>query len=174
VAPAVPGNKVHDAIGSMAAPVVALAALQISHGNVATAIAAGIGELAGTIWLSPDLDLTSATIDERWGGWFGRAVWMPYDKLIPHRSIISHGFGVGILLRLLYICAFVFAIAKVLELVGVVMVMNILKGVAQWMVTNPHISVSLLAGLVLSETIHTVTDYASTGFKRSKFNRHHH
>jgi uncharacterized metal-binding protein len=168
-----PGNRVHDAIGSFAAPAIALAALQLSHGDVAVAVAAGVGELIGTLWLSPDLDLTSATIDQRWGGRLGRLVWAPYDKLIPHRSIISHGFGIGILLRLLYIGAFVFAIAKVLELIGVVVVMDISKGVVQWMVTNSRISVSLLVGMILSETIHTVTDYLSTGFKRSRFHGHH-
>lgn len=169
-----PGNRTHDAIGSLAAPAVALVALQLSHGDLSIAAAAGAGELIGTIWLSPDLDLTSATIDERWGGWFGRMFWKPYDLLIPHRSIISHGFGFGILIRLAYIAAFWLFWAKLLDLVGVRLLMTITEGVIQWISSHPHIAVSLLIGLVLSETIHTVTDHVSTGFKRSQFHSHHH
>lgn len=52
------------------------------------------------IWLSSDLDVESSAY-RRWGPL--RWLWWPYQKLVPHRSWISHGLGVGPLLRVAYL-----------------------------------------------------------------------
>ena len=44
--------------------------------------------LVGGLWLSPDLDVRSAAL-RRWG--VLGAIWWPYRRLLPHRSLLSHG-----------------------------------------------------------------------------------
>ena len=61
---------------------------------------AGISFLLGGLWLSPDLDVQSRAL-KRWGpfGW----IWWPYRRLLPHRSMWSHGPVIGMTVRLLWI-----------------------------------------------------------------------
>ena len=63
------------------------------------------GALVGGIlfagWMiSPDLDLNSS-IYQRWGPL--RFLWYPYQKLVPHRSWISHSWVMSPLLRVAYL-----------------------------------------------------------------------
>src|SRR6478672_5011127 len=63
-----------------------------------------VGVLVGAYLLSgllfsPDLDLKS-TPYRRWR--MLRFVWIPYQRMVPHRSWISHSFLLGPLLRVLY------------------------------------------------------------------------
>src|SRR5205085_992625 len=55
--------------------------------------------LASGLLFSPDLDLKSAPY-KRWR--LLRFIWIPYQKVVPHRSWISHSFFFGPLLRVLY------------------------------------------------------------------------
>ena len=54
----------------------------------------------GGLWLSPDLDTHSNAL-RRWGAL--RGLWWPYRRLIPHRSLWSHGPLIGMALRLLWL-----------------------------------------------------------------------
>jgi len=56
--------------------------------------------LVGGLWLSPDLDTHSKPL-HRWGAL--RWIWWPYRRLIPHRSLLSHGPLIGMALRLLWL-----------------------------------------------------------------------
>ena len=65
---------------------------------------AACGTLVGAtlfsgLMLSPDLDLNSS-IYHRWGPL--RFIWWPYQKLVPHRSPLSHSLLLGPLIRILY------------------------------------------------------------------------
>ena len=51
---------------------------------------------------SPDLDVESRAYT-RWGPL--RGIWWPYQKLISHRSILSHSYLIGPTLRLVYLLA---------------------------------------------------------------------
>ena len=60
--------------------------------------------------VDPDLDMTQITLTERRAiqrnfvfGHLWRIYWLPYSKLIPHRSPLSHLPGAGTLLRWLYL-----------------------------------------------------------------------
>ena len=62
--------------------------------------------------LSPDLDLDSS-IYHRWGPL--KFLWLPYQKIVPHRSILSHSM-LGALLRIVYILALVWGLSHLLSL----------------------------------------------------------
>ena len=58
--------------------------------------------LVGGLWLSPDLDVRSTAL-RRWGVLGG--IWWPYRRLLPHRSLLSHGPLIGMTLRLAWLSA---------------------------------------------------------------------
>ena len=68
--------------------------------NAQLGIIFGITFLIGGLWLSPDLDTLSIPL-RRWG--LLRIIWLPYRKLIKHRSFFSHGILIGTTIRLLYL-----------------------------------------------------------------------
>src|SRR5437868_12082452 len=55
--------------------------------------------LVSGLMFSPDLDLRSAPY-RRWRKL--RWIWLPYQRLVPHRSWISHSLLFGPLIRVLY------------------------------------------------------------------------
>ncbi|QNI74888.1 metal-binding protein [Synechococcus sp. NOUM97013] len=61
---------------------------------------AAVSFLVGGLWLSPDLDVQSRAL-KRWGllAW----IWWPYRRLVPHRSLWSHGPVIGMTVRLAWI-----------------------------------------------------------------------
>ncbi len=65
-------------------------------------IIAGASHFLGGYWLSPDLDIKSRPF-LRWS--VLRFIWIPYQRLIPHRSPLSHAPVLGSLLRLAYLAA---------------------------------------------------------------------
>ncbi len=67
-------------------------------------IIAGASHFLGGYWLSPDLDIKSRPF-LRWG--IFRFMWIPYQRLIPHRSPLSHAPVLGSVIRLLYLVAWV-------------------------------------------------------------------
>jgi uncharacterized metal-binding protein len=65
-------------------------------------IIAGASHFLGGYWLSPDLDIKSRPF-LRWS--VLRFIWVPYQRLIPHRSPLSHAPVLGSLIRLVYLGA---------------------------------------------------------------------
>jgi uncharacterized metal-binding protein len=96
-----PSGKVHDRItvigAGVAVPFYYLLAPQPKD------LMAGVTLIAATLFsgllLSPDLDLDSS-IYNRWGPL--RFLWWPYQRLMPHRSYLSHSFVIGPILRVAY------------------------------------------------------------------------
>jgi len=69
-----------------------------ASGNL-TLIVSGAFLFSGLMF-GPDLDLLSRPY-KRWG--YLRWIWIPYQKMLRHRSILSHGPIIGTALRLLYL-----------------------------------------------------------------------
>jgi uncharacterized metal-binding protein len=63
---------------------------------------AAAAHFLGGYWLSPDLDIKSRPF-LRWS--VLRFIWIPYQRLIPHRSPLSHAPVLGSLIRLVYLAA---------------------------------------------------------------------
>lgn len=97
-----PNIRTHDRITAICTVPVAIASSAIAHTLNRPIIPALVvpGFLFAGYLFGPDLDLRSRPY-YRWG--YLRWIWRPYQKLIPHRSILSHGPVVGTTLRLLYL-----------------------------------------------------------------------
>ncbi len=98
-----PSGKTHDKITWFTALPMAWIGWMISHELSVTALLAACFLFAGLMF-SGDLDTKSVQY-KRWG-WF-RWIWIPYRKLVPHRSPFSHGPVLGVLTRLLYLSVWV-------------------------------------------------------------------
>lgn len=116
------------------------------------------------LWLSNDLDIDSR-IYRRWGPF--RWLWYPYQRLIRHRSWLSHGVAVGPLLRLVYLYVMLelallaaHRIARLFDLSTVAMDAGLRMSADVWpyVLSHPHISLPILAGLILGGVAHSVID----------------
>lgn len=160
-----PNATTHDRIGLLAtAPISAVA---LMAGGPVAAVCVTAGHVVGTYWLSPDLDLTEAGshIDNRWGPL--RFIWIPYGRMIEHRSLLSHS-GVSAVLRLAYVAAWVEFGLALLHMAGLVDFHTVNAGVAQFIDHNRAACLWFVAGLIMADVVHVLADKVSTALKRSK------
>src|SRR5437868_1890322 len=99
--PSMPSGRTHDLItivtGAAGAP--ALLNTGLPDMGPTNAIVLLGTYLASGLLFSPDLDLHSAPY-RRWRKL--RWVWIPYQRLVPHRSWVSHSLLLGPVIRVLY------------------------------------------------------------------------
>jgi uncharacterized metal-binding protein len=93
-------GKNHDRAILFASPVVLVVGCYQFGLELGTIAAAA--HFLGGYWLSPDLDIKSRPF-LRWS--VLRFIWIPYQRLIPHRSPLSHAPVLGSLIRLVYLAA---------------------------------------------------------------------
>jgi uncharacterized metal-binding protein len=93
-------GKNHDRAILFASPVVLVVGCY--QFGLELGIIAGASHFLGGYWLSPDLDIKSRPF-LRWG--VLKIIWVPYQRLIPHRSPLSHAPVLGSLIRLVYLAA---------------------------------------------------------------------
>jgi uncharacterized metal-binding protein len=130
----------------------------------ATTLLVTAAYLFSGLWLSNDLDIDSR-IYRRWGPF--RWLWYPYQRLMKHRSWLSHGVAVGPLLRLVYLYVMLELILRAahrmarffdLSTAAVETGLRMSADVWPYVLSHPHISLPLLAGLVLGGVAHSVVD----------------
>lgn len=178
---AVPGHETHDKIANLAvlgiapASYVVLLALGEEPASAYTGSLIVVGaHLFGSWLLSPDLDLDSA-IDDRWGPL--RFLWIPYMRLIPHRSPLSHS-GISGILRLTYLYVMLVLLLLLLQygarLLGVeappyhTMFTEWVWGSVQ---NESHIAALIIVGVVISDLVHVLADQTSSRSKRRSRSR---
>ncbi|MGO8671523.1 MAG: metal-binding protein [Capsulimonadaceae bacterium] len=160
-----PSGKVHDQLTVFTAAVAVPAwwLLSPSRDPAPLAITLGAYVFSG-LWLSDDLDTKSVAL-RRWGpfAW----LWLPYRKLVPHRSWLSHGFGVGPLLRVVYFLAMLWLVARGvlwgMARQGIPVDRDALLGSVwhnglAWTFAHPTVTVWLVLGLVLGGVTHSAAD----------------
>ena len=76
--------------------------------GISGAVCSGLAFLFGGLFLSPDLDINSRPY-QRWGAL--RWLWWPYQRLIRHRSMLSHSPFLGTAIRINYLSFLVAAIS---------------------------------------------------------------
>ena len=168
-----PNGPTHDFItvvsAAAIAPVVLNAALP---DNNPTNVVVLLGSyLASGLLFSPDLDLRSAPY-RRWR--MLRFVWLPYQKLVPHRSWISHSFFFGPLLRILYFTAVMAALTFiVLALINALVpidptgtFLSAAGEIRTWLQAHPWVIAYAAAGFVLGGASHTLADSTWSWIKR--------
>jgi uncharacterized metal-binding protein len=170
-----PDARGHDLItiltGAIMAPPVfaSLTASDPPSAALYTGVFVGSHLISGMMF-SPDLDLNSA-IDNRWGlfGW----IWWPYMQVVPHRHFWSHGLVIPPLLRLGYFLAFVivflYGIARVLALIGIVVPdyhIHLVASLQSIMADNPTLTMCFFLGFITGGAVHSIADWLVTGGKR--------
>jgi len=168
-----PSGRTHDRITLWGLPLItSLAFFHTQSGNL-TLIMAGAYLFSGLMF-GPDLDLYSRQY-QRWG--YLRWIWLPYQKVLRHRSIFSHGLLIGTTLRVVYLGLwlafmgiFVLGVAHLIwgvELTWQQLVTatrrSLLQNTAEWFY--------LLLGLELGAMSHSVSDWSSSTYKRLQQNR---
>ncbi len=165
-----PSGSTHDRITLWSLPVVtALTAALTRSGNLTLLVSGGF--LFSGLMLSPDLDLHSLPF-KRWG-WL-RWIWIPYQKAMHHRSILSHGPIIGTTLRILYLASWI-VLLGVLILVVVQLYQDVSwswQGFAQEVGRSlSHYQaewIALFVGLELGAMSHSLSDWINSAYKRSK------
>jgi uncharacterized metal-binding protein len=168
-----PSGPTHDAITVFTAAALLPAALfsrlpDMSPTNAAVLVAA---YLASGLLFSPDLDLKSSPY-KRWRSM--RWVWIPYQRMVPHRSWISHSLLFGPLIRVVYFAAVMSLLALLaLWLFNLVSPVDPTGTLATWANTafgwvrgHPAVVGYAVAGFVLGGASHTIADIVWSGIKR--------
>jgi len=102
-----------------------------------------------------------------------RVIWYPYQKLVPHRSWISHGLGVGPILRVAYLLGILtlatLAFNWLAARIGLAMQVDPqswLLHATDWAFTYQREVLALVIGLVAGGAAHSLLDFAHTRLKR--------
>jgi uncharacterized metal-binding protein len=94
-----PSGRTHDRVTLWSLPAIAsLTFLQTRNSHYTLLVAGGF--LFSGLMFGPDLDIYSRQYI-RWG-WL-RWLWRPYQKVLRHRSVLSHGPILGTTLRIAYL-----------------------------------------------------------------------
>ncbi len=165
-----PSGQTHDRITLWALPVIAgCTYLLTQRSGDRTLIVAGAFLFSGLMF-GPDLDIYSIQY-KRWG--YLRWLWIPYQKSLKHRSVLSHGIIIGTTVRLLYLGAW-------LSIVGIFVVgIAEVWGDVSWnwqlgMELAKKYTYELLAlfiGLELGAISHILSDRLGSFAKRKQRNK---
>lgn len=165
-----PSGSTHDRITLWSLPVVtALSTILTRSGNLTLLVSGGF--LFSGLVLSPDLDLHSRPF-KRWG-WL-RWIWIPYQKVMRHRSIFSHGLLIGTTLRVLYLASWIVVfgllILAVFQLLGdePARWQGLTKNVAHSLIRYRSEWIALIVGLELGAISHSLSDWTHSTYKRFK------
>ncbi len=166
-----PSGKVHDWVTvSTAIGAIPLSAWYLPPETRPLAWLAIASYVFSGIWLSSDLDTTSSAY-RRWGPL--RYLWWPYQKLVPHRSWISHGLGIGPLLRVGYLIGIVallgWGFTWLLRQIGIALHLDPnswLWRTTDWLITYRAETLALLIGLIAGGAVHSLMDMTHTRLKR--------
>ncbi len=165
-----PAGKTHDKITWLCVPPVLAVSWLLSYDLKVCSSAALSFAFAGLMF-SGDLDVKSVQY-KRWG-WF-KWIWLPYQRLVSHRSPLSHGPVLGVLTRLLYLSLW-FVLLFLLwswlaqNLQQHELVQQSLQGMqslGNWLHSQPQVLAAILSGLWLGGLSHTLADELGSRWKR--------
>jgi uncharacterized metal-binding protein len=166
-----PSGQTHDRITLVSLPLVVSSSLLLTHNAEYTLITAGTFLFSGMMF-GPDLDIYSVQY-KRWG--LMRRLWLPYRKLFSHRSIFSHGFIIGTLIRVIYLGLIVVVSAAVFVAIAQVIwgftwnwrdfMVNII-----YCCQKDHLDRFIFAfiGLELGAMSHSLSDWLVSAYKKSR------
>ncbi|MBV9385840.1 MAG: metal-binding protein [Chroococcidiopsidaceae cyanobacterium CP_BM_ER_R8_30] len=164
-----PSGRTHDRITLWSLPFVTGITFEQTQSSKLTLLVAGAFLFSGLMF-GPDLDLYSVQY-KRWG-WM-RWIWLPYQKLLRHRSLLSHGPIIGTTLRVLYLAIWL----------GIIVGITTSVWCMQWkwqmlaqstVRSLTHHSTDWLAfalGLELGAMSHVISDWVSSAYKRCRNQR---
>lgn len=161
-----PSGRTHDQITFICLPWVGALALLVTLNLGVTLCLCG-GFLFSGLMFGPDLDIYSKQY-QRWGPL--KFIWLPYQKVLRHRSWLSHGPVVGTVLRLLYLGFWISCVLMGCELASRVwhlswQILSLETVLEQMWGQFPHSCIALLLGLEVGAMSHSISDGVSSGRK---------
>lgn len=178
-----PSGRTHDSITLWGLPIVTGATWFYSGSPTIAIVTAGSYLFAGLMF-GPDLDIYSHQY-KRWGPL--RWLWLPYRKMLRHRSIFSHGFLLGTIGRLIYVtligltatmfCILGWSIAlhyqgvTTWDQVAAPLTMGVIYHLGQGMQNHWQLWLAAMFGLETGAMSHSLSDTLGSAWKRSKRNR---
>lgn len=163
-----PSGRTHDRITLWGLPFVAGFTFGQTHSGDLTLIVSGAFLFSGLMF-GPDLDINSIQY-KRWG--LLRWLWIPYQKTLRHRSLLSHGLIIGTTLRLLYLGTWL-GILSVFAL-GIAQLLwggewrQLVVGVIERSTEYTTEWIAVYLGLELGAMSHSLSDWSSSASKRFK------
>lgn len=164
-----PSGRTHDRITVWSVPLIVGLAYGFSRSGQLTLLVTG-GFLFSGLMFGPDLDIYSVQY-KRWG-WL-RWLWLPYRSLIRHRSVLSHGFLIGTLLRLVYLSLIAGVILGILSAIaslgGYLTIQQLGQFSNQVSFFPKHYwqtFIALLIGLELGAMSHYLSDWIGSKYKQ--------
>lgn len=119
-----------------------------------------VGYSFATYFMNPDLDLHSEGYTS-WGTF--RFFWWPYQRIMAHRSIFSHGPVIGTIFRLIYLLWIpFFAFILLAPYIQINPRETLLEA---WPSYGPYL-IAAVVGMALSDAIHGLLDNTTTPIKR--------
>ncbi|QZZ23139.1 metal-binding protein [Leptothermofonsia sichuanensis E412] len=179
-----PSGQTHDSITLWSLPLVAGLTFERTQSSGLTLMVSG-GFLFSGLMFGPDLDIYSRQY-RRWGPL--RWIWLPYQRGMRHRSLLSHGPLVGTALRILYLMVWLGALGFGLTVLGAI-AFQWLGIVEQWhllayyqieestawlgqvLQRHPAETIALAIGLELGGVSHSLSDWVESIWKRHRVNR---
>lgn len=170
-----PSGKTHDKVTYFFVLPVFLGVWFVSHHLIA-AVVSSLTFLFAGLMFSGDLDTKSVQY-KRWGPL--KWIWIPYQKMVTHRSPFSHGILLGMMARLAYL-------TLILSLVFVAVTrlalwlefgqfanqsFQTIHGAVDLLRTYPTVFWSGLLGLWLGGASHTLADETVSFWKRRRRKR---
>lgn len=137
-----PSGKMHDKISISFLPLFIIGMIWIGL-SLEVIIIISLSYLFSSYMFNGDLDVYSQTYN-RW--LFIKWLWLPYQKIFPHRSIFSHGFIIGTIIRVIYISI----------IPAIILYSN---GYSFSIFLSDEI-IYVLIGLELGSALHTICDYS--------------
>lgn len=159
-------SKTHDKIICFTTPFVLVLFININYyfqfEDIHFLAMMTLSYLFGGLYLSPDLDIKS-TPYLKWG--YLRFLWIPYQKAIKHRSVLSHGILIGTTLRLLYLF---FIVGIIIVSVKPITLVDYWEKVIQIILLDPIYFGFIFLSIELSALLHISADFLSTFLVKNK------
>ncbi len=166
-----PSGQTHDRITLWGLPWLVLCIYATTRSSKLTLIVGGAYLFAGLMF-GPDLDIHSVQF-KRWGCL--RWIWLPYQKSLNHRSVLSHGLLIGTTIRILYLAA----IVLMLGVLGIALAQVIWNFDWNWrsaLVTGTQTlyqnyrleAIALFVGLEIGAMSHAFSDWLGSMLKYSR------
>ena len=164
-----PSGRTHDRITLWGLPFVAGISFGQTQSSNLTLILSGAFLFSGLMF-GPDLDLNSVQY-KRWG--YLRWIWIPYQKTLRHRSLLSHGPILGTTLRLIYLGVWLGILGILLGIVQLVWDVGwswqqVFKVLTRSLTQYPSQWIAFYLGLEIGAMSHSVSDWGGSTYKRFK------
>ena len=164
-----PLGRTHDRITLWMLPWIVFGSYILTRNGELTLLTSG-GFFFSGLMFGPDLDIYSIQF-KRWGKL--SRLWLPYQKLLRHRSFFSHGFIIGTVIRIIYLLLWLFItsifIVTILQLfIGFnwnwqTFAIDSFRGIKT---KYQYETIALFLGLELGAMSHYLSDFINSAYKK--------